>query len=390
MTVTAVPTWSLKGDWFDVCTCNIACPCVFAQAPTGNHCEGVLAYRINEGTFGDTDLVRSQRPGGRPLHRRPVGGRDHRDRRPDGRRPRKRGPAGRDPGHLRRGGRRVAGDVRSADRRLPRRGGRADPDGGRRRPLLVERRGPGQAHRLGRRADRPHCGPGEARTDDQPTGLRGRARRARRRHVGASARWPSPNRPCSATSICTRPRPPASTSRSTGPARTPEWACEHTRRHADARPHRRRPGGPPTPRRCWGRLVAPGHRDADVACSRGHPARARRSHGRRLGVGAPRRRRAQRDTDDGARRSAVPRGVDRHDDGDDVPSRHTDDPDLRQDRGHQAHLGAGFVPTWLFVGGYLLVWTALGAVAFTAALGAEALARHFDVLARTPPSSAVR
>jgi len=44
--------------------------------------------------------------------------------------------------------------------------------------------------------------------------------------------------------------------------------------------------------------------------------------------------------------------------------------------------GRVFVPTWLFVGGYLLVWTALGAVAFTAALGAEALARHFDVLAR--------
>jgi hypothetical protein len=56
-TTTAVPTWSLKGDWFDVCTCNIACPCEFAQAPTDNKCEGVLAYRINEGTFGDTDMA---------------------------------------------------------------------------------------------------------------------------------------------------------------------------------------------------------------------------------------------------------------------------------------------------------------------------------------------
>ena len=44
--------------------------------------------------------------------------------------------------------------------------------------------------------------------------------------------------------------------------------------------------------------------------------------------------------------------------------------------------GRVFVPTWLFVGGYLLVWTALGAVAYTAALGAEALAAHVDVLAR--------
>ena len=57
MTTTAIPTWSLKGDWFDVCSCNIGCPCEFGQAPTDNKCQGVLAYRINEGNFGDTDLA---------------------------------------------------------------------------------------------------------------------------------------------------------------------------------------------------------------------------------------------------------------------------------------------------------------------------------------------
>jgi hypothetical protein len=56
MTTTAVPAWTLKGDWFDVCSCNIACPCEFAQIPTGGKCQGVLAYKINEGTFGDTDM----------------------------------------------------------------------------------------------------------------------------------------------------------------------------------------------------------------------------------------------------------------------------------------------------------------------------------------------
>jgi hypothetical protein len=56
MTTTAVPTWTLEGDWFDVCSCNIACPCEFAQAPTDNKCQGVLAYRINSGSFGDTDM----------------------------------------------------------------------------------------------------------------------------------------------------------------------------------------------------------------------------------------------------------------------------------------------------------------------------------------------
>jgi hypothetical protein len=27
------PRWWMKGDWFDVCSCNVPCPCSFAQAP---------------------------------------------------------------------------------------------------------------------------------------------------------------------------------------------------------------------------------------------------------------------------------------------------------------------------------------------------------------------
>jgi hypothetical protein len=46
----------MKGDWFDVCSCNIACPCEFAQAPTNNHCDGVLAYHIREGVYGGVQL----------------------------------------------------------------------------------------------------------------------------------------------------------------------------------------------------------------------------------------------------------------------------------------------------------------------------------------------
>jgi hypothetical protein len=51
------PNWWMKGDWFDVCSCNIPCPCGFAQAPTNNHCEGVMAYHIREGNYGDVDLT---------------------------------------------------------------------------------------------------------------------------------------------------------------------------------------------------------------------------------------------------------------------------------------------------------------------------------------------
>ena len=51
-----ISQWTLKGDWFDVCSCNIPCPCYFAQAPTDGNCEGTLAWHIREGRYGDVVL----------------------------------------------------------------------------------------------------------------------------------------------------------------------------------------------------------------------------------------------------------------------------------------------------------------------------------------------
>ena len=51
-----VPDWKASGDWFDVCSCNIPCPCIFAQTPTNGECEGVLAYHIKNGHYGETSL----------------------------------------------------------------------------------------------------------------------------------------------------------------------------------------------------------------------------------------------------------------------------------------------------------------------------------------------
>ncbi len=51
-----IPGWHVSGDWFDVCKCNIPCPCIFAQAPSYGDCEGVLAYHIKNGNFGATSL----------------------------------------------------------------------------------------------------------------------------------------------------------------------------------------------------------------------------------------------------------------------------------------------------------------------------------------------
>jgi hypothetical protein len=51
-----VPSWRVSGDWFDACKCRIPCPCTFAQPPTEGDCEGILAYHIREGSYGDVEL----------------------------------------------------------------------------------------------------------------------------------------------------------------------------------------------------------------------------------------------------------------------------------------------------------------------------------------------
>jgi hypothetical protein len=52
----SVPAWRIAGDWFDVCKCTIPCPCTFAQAPTTGDCEGILAWHIRRGHYGDVEL----------------------------------------------------------------------------------------------------------------------------------------------------------------------------------------------------------------------------------------------------------------------------------------------------------------------------------------------
>lgn len=51
-----IPQWHAKGDWFDVCKCNIPCPCEFAQTPTFGDCDGILAWHVRDGVFGDVVL----------------------------------------------------------------------------------------------------------------------------------------------------------------------------------------------------------------------------------------------------------------------------------------------------------------------------------------------
>jgi hypothetical protein len=51
-----IPNWKISGDFFDVCKCNMPCPCEFAQAPTYGDCDGILTWHIQKGQYGETSL----------------------------------------------------------------------------------------------------------------------------------------------------------------------------------------------------------------------------------------------------------------------------------------------------------------------------------------------
>jgi len=51
-----VPQWQAEGDWFDVCKCNMPCPCEFAQLPTFGECDGILVWHIRKGSYGGVPL----------------------------------------------------------------------------------------------------------------------------------------------------------------------------------------------------------------------------------------------------------------------------------------------------------------------------------------------
>lgn len=53
---TPVPEWRLQGDWWDVCNCNIGCPCVFSSPPSYGFCEGVLTWLIQDGHYGEVKI----------------------------------------------------------------------------------------------------------------------------------------------------------------------------------------------------------------------------------------------------------------------------------------------------------------------------------------------
>lgn len=48
--------WSIKGTHFVNCNCAYGCPCQFNALPTDGTCQAVIAWRIDEGHYGDVRL----------------------------------------------------------------------------------------------------------------------------------------------------------------------------------------------------------------------------------------------------------------------------------------------------------------------------------------------
>ena len=48
--------WKLDGGYFEACNCDTACPCVFLSPPTHGECTVLIAWHIDKGHFGETNL----------------------------------------------------------------------------------------------------------------------------------------------------------------------------------------------------------------------------------------------------------------------------------------------------------------------------------------------
>ena len=48
--------WAIKGPHFMNCNCDFGCPCQYAALPTDGTCEAAVAWRRDEGHYGDVKL----------------------------------------------------------------------------------------------------------------------------------------------------------------------------------------------------------------------------------------------------------------------------------------------------------------------------------------------
>jgi hypothetical protein len=55
----AKENWQIEGEYFESCNCEMLCPCLLSASqarPTEGHCDVVLAFHVNRGSYGKTDI----------------------------------------------------------------------------------------------------------------------------------------------------------------------------------------------------------------------------------------------------------------------------------------------------------------------------------------------
>ena len=51
--------WSLSGQYFESCSCDVLCPCITSQAtatPTPGYCAFVIGLQVERGEFEGSDI----------------------------------------------------------------------------------------------------------------------------------------------------------------------------------------------------------------------------------------------------------------------------------------------------------------------------------------------
>src|SRR5881409_1753687 len=48
--------WFLEADYLQACNCDYGCPCEFEAPPTRGFCQGLCAWHIRTGRYGDVPL----------------------------------------------------------------------------------------------------------------------------------------------------------------------------------------------------------------------------------------------------------------------------------------------------------------------------------------------
>ena len=57
--MTSAVQWSMRGDYFENCNCDLICPCIpsgLQARPDKGHCDVILAFNIDQGNHGDVSL----------------------------------------------------------------------------------------------------------------------------------------------------------------------------------------------------------------------------------------------------------------------------------------------------------------------------------------------